>query len=72
VIVQNPQWPQAYAIYREQMQSARPRGPHPQWPEISRAIQTAMQEAITGTKPADAALKEAARKIQPILAKTPL
>jgi multiple sugar transport system substrate-binding protein len=72
VTVQNPQWPQAYAIYREQMQSARPRGPHPQWPEISRAIQTAMQEAITGTKPADAALKEAARKIQPILAKTPL
>jgi multiple sugar transport system substrate-binding protein len=31
-----------------------------------------MQEALTGTKPADVALKEAARKIQPILAKTPL
>jgi multiple sugar transport system substrate-binding protein len=72
VTVQNPQWPQAYAIYREQMQSARPRGPHPQWPEISRAIQTAMQEAIIGGKPADVALKEAAKKIQPILAKTPL
>jgi hypothetical protein len=31
-----------------------------------------MQEALTGTRPADAALKDAARKIQPILAKIPL
>ena len=67
-----PLWPQAYAIFREQLQSARARGPHPQWPDISRAIQTAIQEALTGVKPADAALKEAARKIAPILAKTPL
>jgi len=72
VVVQDPRWPQAYAIYREQLQSARARGPHPQWPDISRAIQTAMQEALTGAKPADAALAEAARKVQPILAKTPL
>lgn len=72
VVVQNPLWPQAYAIYRQQLQSARARGPHPQWPDISKAIQTAMQEALTGTKPADAALAEAAKKIEPILAKTPL
>ena len=72
VTVQDPKWPQAYSTYREQLQSARARGPHPQWPEISRAIQTAMQEALTGAKPADVALAEAAKKIQPILAKTPL
>jgi multiple sugar transport system substrate-binding protein len=72
VVVQNPLWPQAYGIYREQLQSARARGPHPQWPDISRAIQTAMQEALTGTKPADVALGEAAKKIEPILARTPL
>ncbi len=72
VVVQNPLWPQAYGIYREQLQSARARGPHPQWPDISRAIQTAMQEAITGAKPADVALGEAAKKIEPILARTPL
>jgi multiple sugar transport system substrate-binding protein len=72
VTVPNPLWPQAYSIYKEQVQSARARGPHPQWPDISRAIQTAMQEALTGTRPADAALKDAARKIQPILAKIPL
>jgi multiple sugar transport system substrate-binding protein len=72
VVVAEPLWPQAYAIFREQLQSARPRGPHPQWPDISRAIQAAIQEALTGVKPPDIALKEAARKIAPILAKTPL
>jgi multiple sugar transport system substrate-binding protein len=72
VTVQDPKWPQAYAIYREQLQSAKARGPHPQWPDISRHIQTAMQEAVTGAKPADVALAEAAKRIEPILAKTPL
>jgi multiple sugar transport system substrate-binding protein len=72
IVVKDPMWPQAYEMYHEQLKTALPRGPHPQWPDISRAIQTAMQEAMTGTKPADAALKEAAGKIAPILAKTPL
>jgi multiple sugar transport system substrate-binding protein len=72
IVVQNPSWPNAYEIYRKQLESARPRGPHPQWPEISRPIQTAIQEALTGAKPPDVALKEAAQKIAPILAKTPL
>jgi multiple sugar transport system substrate-binding protein len=72
VVVENPLWPQAYQIYREQLQSARARGPHPQWPDISRAMQTAIQEAITGTRPASEALGVAAAKIKPILAKTPL
>jgi multiple sugar transport system substrate-binding protein len=70
--VKDPLWPQAYEMYHEQVKTARARGPHPEWPEISRAIQIAIQEALTGTKPADAALKEAADKIAPILAKTPL
>lgn len=70
--VKNPQWPQAFEMYHEQVKTARARGPHPQWPDISRAMQTAIQEALTGVKPADVALKEAAQKIAPILAKTPL
>jgi multiple sugar transport system substrate-binding protein len=72
VVVQQPLWPQAYATFREQLQSARARGPHPQWPDISRAIQIAVQEALTGAKPANVALQEAAKKVAPILAKTPL
>ena len=72
IVIDNPQWPQAYAIYHEQLQSARARGPHPQWPDLSRPMQTAIQEAITGKRTAAEALADAAKKVQPILAKTPL
>src|SRR5437764_9908768 len=70
--IADPAWPQAYAVFREQMKTAIQRGPHPQWSLLSRPIQTAIQEALTGTKPAAQALQEAAAKIKPILAKTPL
>lgn len=72
VVVQNPQWPKAYETYLQEMKYARPRGPHPEWPDISRAMQIAIQQALTGMQPPATALQEAARKIQPILAKTPL
>jgi multiple sugar transport system substrate-binding protein len=72
VVVQNPLWPQAYATFRAELAGARPRGPHPQWPDISRPMQTAIQQALTGARsPADA-LREAVAKVNPILAKTPL
>jgi hypothetical protein len=35
-------------------------------------MQTAIQQALTGAQPPATALQEAARKVQPILAKTPL
>ena len=70
--VADPAWPQAYAVFREQMKTAIQRGPHPQWSQLSRPIQIAIQEALTGTKPAAEALKDAAAKIKPILARTPL
>lgn len=72
VVVQNPEWPQAYATYRGEVVNARPRGPHPQWPDISRPMQTALQQAVTGARPPADALKDAAAKITPILAKVPL
>jgi multiple sugar transport system substrate-binding protein len=72
IIIEHPQWPQAYAIYHEQLETARARGPHPQWPDLSRAMQIAIQEAVTGKRTAADALADAAKKIQPILAKTPL
>lgn len=72
VVVEDPLWPQAYEIYREQLASARARGPHPEWPQISRPIQTAIQEALIGAKSAEDALRDAAAQIRPILEKTPL
>ena len=72
VEVPDPNWPQAYKVFRTQMQSATQRGPHPQWASLSRPLQIAIQEALTGTKPPAEALAGAAAKLRPILAKTPL
>jgi multiple sugar transport system substrate-binding protein len=62
----------AFAVFAEQMRYARVRGPHPRWPELSRPIQTAIQEAVTGRASASDALGRAARTLQPILAQVPL
>jgi multiple sugar transport system substrate-binding protein len=72
VEVPDPNWPQAYTVFRTQMQSATQRGPHPQWASLSRPLQMAIQEALTGAKPPAEALAVAAQKLRPILAKTPL
>jgi len=72
VEIKDPLWPKAYMVFREQVKYAIQRGPHPQWPDLSKPIQVAIQESLTGAKPAAQALKEAAQKIQPILAKQPL
>lgn len=72
VVIDNPQFPAAYAAFKKQMEFARPRGPHPEWPAISAAVQTAIQEALTGrAKPAQA-LEKASKVIAPLLQKNPL
>jgi multiple sugar transport system substrate-binding protein len=48
------------AVFSEQLQSAMPRGPHPRWPEVSAAISKAMAEVLTGARPAQEALNDAA------------
>jgi multiple sugar transport system substrate-binding protein len=42
-----PRWPEAYATFIKEMGYARVRGPDPNWPRISKAIQTAIQSALT-------------------------
>jgi len=70
--IPNPNWPQAYTVFRQQMISATQRGPHPQWSSLSKSLQQAIQEALTGTATPAQALATAADKIRPVLAKTPL
>ena len=57
-----------FEVLLEQMKYAAPRGPHPKWPQISAAIYTAMQEALTGVKSSEQAMKDAAKRIQQITA----
>ncbi len=45
------------------MEMAKPRGPSPYWPRISQAMQTAMQQVLTGRQSPEKALKSAAKKV---------
>lgn len=54
-------------VFIEQLKVAKPRNYGPKYPEISNAVQEMMQAAISGQKPVDAAVSEAAVKITPLL-----
>ena len=57
----------ALKVFVEQLKYAKPRGPHPEWPKISKAIQNAIQAALTGQMSAQDALDQAAEKIKSVL-----
>lgn len=57
----------ALQVFLEQMKYAKPRGPHPAWPKISKAIQDAIQAALTGQMTPKDALDQAAQKIKAVL-----
>lgn len=55
------------SVFAESLDYAIARGPHPEWPSISKAIQEAVHASFLGEKtPADA-LKEAADKVNAII-----
>ncbi|MDR6433351.1 sugar ABC transporter substrate-binding protein [Brucella pseudogrignonensis] len=54
----------ALKVFVEQLQYAQPRGPSPEWPKISKAIQDAVQATLTGQMSAKEALDQAAEKIK--------
>jgi multiple sugar transport system substrate-binding protein len=67
VEVENPNNPEIYAVFEESMQYARNRGPHPEWPKISKAIQTAIQSTLTGQATAEDALAQTQEEIDSVL-----
>lgn len=52
--------------FEEQIRYVVARGPHPKWPELSTAIQEAIQETITGTKTPAQAGADASVKIRAV------
>ena len=54
-------------VFSAQMASAKPRGPHPRWPEISDALSLAMNESITGVATPEAAASEAQKTIDAVV-----
>jgi multiple sugar transport system substrate-binding protein len=57
----------ALVVFQEQLKYAAPRGPHPEWQKISKAIYDAMQAALTGQMSAQAALDQAQATIEGIV-----
>jgi multiple sugar transport system substrate-binding protein len=55
------------ALFADVLPTALPRGPHPKWPEISAAIYTAQQEALTGQKDAATAMADAQVKVDKLM-----
>lgn len=67
VEVVDPKYPEIYGVFEELMKYARNRGPSPDWPKISQAIQTAIQTTLTGQATAEDALATAQDRIDGIL-----
>jgi multiple sugar transport system substrate-binding protein len=57
----------ALKTFQEQLNTAQPRGPDPQWQKISKAIYDAIQSALTGQTSAKDALDQAQATIDGIL-----
>ena len=57
-----------FAIFAKQLETARPRTPHPNWPKIDSVLGTAVANAIKGDKSTQAALNDAAKEIDALLA----
>jgi multiple sugar transport system substrate-binding protein len=68
-VATDPTWTKdpVMAVFMDEMKYAMPRGPHPKWPELSNAMSTALQEAITQTKTPAQAAKDAQAKVVEIL-----
>ena len=56
----------ALKVFQEQLQFAQPRGPHPEWQKISKAIYDAEQQALTGQMSSTDALNQAQTTIDGI------
>ena len=57
----------ALQVFLEQLKYAQPRGPHPEWPKVSKAIQDAIQLSLTGQKSPQEALDDAQARIDAAL-----
>lgn len=55
------------SVFLDELQYAMPRGPEKKWPEISKALASALQESLTNTKTPEQAAKDAQVKIDSIL-----
>lgn len=58
-----------YGIFLQQLRTARPRAPHPQWPRIDQVLGNYVAQAFKGDLTPQQALDRAAREIDALLAR---
>lgn len=58
-----------YGIFLEQLKTARPRAPHPQWPKIDQTLENYVARAMKGELSTKQALNRAAKEIDKLLAR---
>ena len=63
----HPELPEYFAVFSQQLETAKARTPHPNWPLIDEALANAVLEALRGDKPVQQALDEAAATIDGLL-----
>ena len=64
----NPELPDYYPMFQEQLKTAKARTPVPSWPKIDEAVSNAVLKALRGEATVQAALDEAAAQVDALLA----
>jgi len=65
----NPELPDYYPMFQEQLKTAKARTPVPSWPKIDEAVSNAVLKALRGEAEVQAALDEAATAVDALLAR---
>lgn len=63
VVTENPKDPKAYDTLIEQLQYAKPRGPHPEWNKVSKALTQMFQDVLIGKSTPEKAVERAEKSI---------
>ena len=66
-LVGNSELPSYYTVFQNQMATAQPRTPTPQWSAIDTIVTNAVLKALRGDEPVQKALDEAAAAVDPLL-----
>ncbi|VAW06823.1 hypothetical protein MNBD_ACTINO01-2451, partial [hydrothermal vent metagenome] len=66
-LAEDPDMPEYFGVFLEQLQTAQARVPHPKWPEMDNAIDNAFQRMLNGDQTPQEALDQAADEINQLL-----
>jgi len=67
-LASNPDLPDYYPMFQEQLKTAKARTPVPSWPKIDETVSNAVLKALRGESTVQAALDEAATQVDALLA----